>query len=318
VVRIRRSSVLLVFATVGAVVACEGQSASSRRNESDAGAPSAGEDGTSGAAGASTGGVGATAGASTSGTGTGGRGRGGEAGSAQGGGGAQSGEGGEAGATGGAAGTGAGLGGTNGGNAGSSGFGGAAGTSGSSGAGVAGAAGGPCGEPNALCCPTTVECNSPETTCLEVPGPILERRCLPCGVPGAPCCESSVNHDQSSRYCDGGCCVWQTTTTIRPAHWHCVAPGADCPAGGACQTDGSCTDCGGIGKACCPFPALPPNPGGWCAVPGTTCAYDIEPLECRSCGELDEPCCVANEQLFPGFLCRSPLSCSTERVCRPR
>jgi hypothetical protein len=292
-----------VLSAVGGAAACEGSSASFRRNESDAGAPSAGEDGTSGGGGASTGGVGATNG-------------GGEAGSALGGGGAQSGEGGEGGATSGAAGMTAGMGGMIAGTAGSSGLGGAAGTSGSSGAGVAGGAGGPCGEPNAPCCVATTECNSSETTCLEVPGPTFERRCLPCGVPGAPCCESPVNHDQSARYCDGGCCVWQTT--MRPAHWHCVAPGADCPVGGACQTDGSCTDCGGVGKSCCAFPPLPPNPGGWCAVPGTTCAFDIEPVECRSCGELDEPCCVANEQNFPGFLCRSPLSCSTENVCRPR
>jgi len=302
------------------VAACEGRSTAFRRSESDAGAPSAGEDGKSGAAGASTGGVAATAGASTSGTGTGGAGRGGEAGSARAGGGAQSGEGGEAGATGGAAGTSAGAGGMNGGNAGSSGLGGAAGTSGSSGAGVAGTAGAPCGGPNALCCPTTMECNSPETICLEVPGPILERRCLPCGVPGAPCCKSPENHDRSSRYCDSGCCVWQTTTTIRSAHWHCVAPGADCPVGGACQTDGSCAECGGVGKSCCAFPAPPATAGGLCTVPRTTCASSIEPVECQSCGELDEPCCVATEETsFPVLLCRSPLSCSAvERVCRPR
>ena len=154
-----------------------------------------------------------------------------------------------------------------------------------------------CGREGERCCSGTSGCVDSNLTCALMN---TRRACVPCGAPGAPCC--------AGKACADGCCVY----VGGDIEHQCVGRGDTCPVGGACEADGSCTSCGGVGKPCCEHPANTE----WCALRATTCMREVTPRTCEPCGELGQPCCQLTEEAFPGARCSSPLQCSS-RTCQP-
>jgi hypothetical protein len=290
-------------------MAC-GESSRSRPSGDGAGAPSGGDGETGASAGSGggsalggTGAFGGRAGNGAGGTasgreGTGGA-PGGEGGAADTGGTAGGGAGGSGGTTAGAGGASAGAGGVPGG--------GTAGAGAASGTGTSGTGGVPCGGYDEPCCASVPGCNHADAACAPRSRTDSTRLCRRCGVPGAPCCGGHYSAVYEPRVCDGGCCVWWDAQST----WECVAPGDACTIGGACQTDGSCAECGGPGDACCTHGF--PNSFPWCTAPFTTCSFP-DPRRCEPCGRLNERCCINTERAFGNFMCVAPLACE-EQVC---
>jgi hypothetical protein len=172
------------------------------------------------------------------------------------------------------------------------------GTSGAS-SGAAGDAAAACGGYDEPCCGGA--CNDADSVCeiAIADGP----KCLRCGVPGGKCCDGN---EGSAERCAEGCCVIRGVTAV------CVAQGDLCPAGGACDVDGSCGTCGGEGEPCCQEHEEMPIWAAWCAA-HATCVRDMDTqlLACEACGELGEPCCYDPEDPFALGHCGSTLACNS-------
>jgi hypothetical protein len=165
--------------------------------------------------------------------------------------------------------------------------------------GAAGAAGAACGGYDEPCCGGA--CNDADSVC-EI-AVADGAKCLRCGVPGAKCCDGNQG---AAERCAEGCCVIRGVTAV------CVAQGDVCPAGGACDVDGSCGTCGGAGEPCCQEHEEMPIWAAWCAA-RATCVRDLDTqlLACEACGELGEPCCYDPEDPFALGHCGSTLACNS-------